>query len=321
MFVVTFVATLATALEFAIFVGVLASLLVYLNRTTHPSLTRVAPDARTPQRRFAALGPASRTCPQLDILRLDGSLFFGAVEHVRDELEAARRERPEASHVLLVGSGVNFIDIAGCEALVQASRAMRDSGATLYLCNLKPSVHAALERSGFLDEFGRERVWPTKADAIRALYKRFAVPQCAQLHRAHLHRVPHLPARRHAARRRGDHMTRSRHEHVVTNSSPTLAHRPGAASKRGGTCRSRTPIDGTRARARARHERARPRGCDRPRERPRSCAGNRVPAPRRGELVRLYGNALREAQERARHARHARDRASSCRKAWAKCRR
>ena len=57
---------------------------------------------------------------------------------------------------------------------MQASRAMRDSGATLYLCNLKPSVHAALERGGFLDEFGRDRVWPTKADAIRALYKRFA---------------------------------------------------------------------------------------------------------------------------------------------------
>jgi SulP family sulfate permease len=179
VFAVTFVATLATALEFAIFVGVIASLLVYLNRTTHPSVTRVAPDARTAQRRFAPLGPASRTCPQLDILRLDGSLFFGAVEHVRDELETARRERPEASHVLLVASGVNFIDTAGCEALVQASRAMRDGGATLYLCNLKPGVHDALERSGFLDEFGRDRVWPTKAEAIRALYKRFSVAQCA----------------------------------------------------------------------------------------------------------------------------------------------
>ena len=175
---VTFVATLATALEFAIFVGVLASLLVYLNRTTHPSVTRVAPDGRTPQRRFAALAPTSRTCPQLDILRLDGSLFFGAVEHVRDELEAARRERPEATHVLLLGSGVNFVDTAGCEALVQASRSMRDGGATLYLCNLKPGVHAAMERSGFLDEFGRDRVWPTKAEAIRALYKRFAVARC-----------------------------------------------------------------------------------------------------------------------------------------------
>ena len=178
VFAVTFVATLTIALEVAIFVGVLASLLVYLNRTTHPSLTRVVPDARTPQRRFAPHGDSARLCPQLDILRIDGSLFFGAVEHVRDELEAARRERPEATHVLLVASGVNFIDIAGCESLVQASRYLRDTGATLYLCNLKPSVLAALERGGFLAEFGRERVWPTKADAIRALYKRFDVPVC-----------------------------------------------------------------------------------------------------------------------------------------------
>jgi SulP family sulfate permease len=175
---VTFIATLTVQLEFAIFVGVIASLLVYLNRTTHPSLTRVAPDARTPQRRFAPVSMHSRKCPQLDILRMDGSLFFGAVEHVRDELEAARRERPHATHVLIVASGMNFIDIAGCEALVQASRFLRDTGATLYLCNLKPSVHSALERGGFLDEIGRDRVWPTKADAIRALYKRFDVPVC-----------------------------------------------------------------------------------------------------------------------------------------------
>ncbi|MCC6194514.1 MAG: SulP family inorganic anion transporter [Burkholderiales bacterium] len=179
VFLVTFAATLTIALEVAIFVGMLASLLVYLNRTTHPSLTRVVPDMRTPQRRFAAPAGHAQLCPQIDILRVDGSLFFGATEHVRDELEAARRERPEASHVLLVGSGVNFIDIAGCEALVQAARYLRDTGATLYLCNLKPGVHAALERGGFLEEIGRERVWPTKADALRALYQRFDAGICS----------------------------------------------------------------------------------------------------------------------------------------------
>jgi SulP family sulfate permease len=78
---------------------------------------------------------------------------------------------------MLVASGVNFIDTAGCERC-SGSRAMRDSGATLYLCNLKPGVEAAMQRSGFLDEFGAERVWPTKADAVRALCKRLAVRQC-----------------------------------------------------------------------------------------------------------------------------------------------
>ena len=61
---------------------------------------------------------------------------------------------------------------------MQAARYLRDTGATLYLCNLKPSVHAALERGGFLADIGRERVWPTKADAIRSLYKRFDMPVC-----------------------------------------------------------------------------------------------------------------------------------------------
>ena len=56
---------------------------------------------------------------------------------------------------------------------------MRDSGGTLYLCNLKTGVHDALERGGFLDEFGRDRVWPTKAEAIRAIYRRLDVPVCA----------------------------------------------------------------------------------------------------------------------------------------------
>ena len=92
--IVTFTATLTIALEVAIFVGMIASLFFYLNRTTHPSLTRVTPDPGTPQRRFVVEGPGSRRCPQLDILRVDGSLFFGAVEHVRDEIEAARRTRP-----------------------------------------------------------------------------------------------------------------------------------------------------------------------------------------------------------------------------------
>lgn len=176
---VTFLSTLTIALEVAIFVGVLTSLLVYLNRTTHPRLTRVAPDTRAPQRRFVARDPGADLCPQLDMLRVDGSLFFGAVEHVRDELEAARRERPAASQVLMVGSGVNFIDVAGCEFLVQAARFLRDSGGTLYLCNFKPDVQATLDRGGFLDDIGRDRVWVTKSDAIRAIYRRLDLHLCA----------------------------------------------------------------------------------------------------------------------------------------------
>ena len=46
-----------------------------------------------------------------------------------------------------------------------------------------------------------------------------------------------------------------------------------------------------------------------------------VPAPQRGELVRLFGEELREEQGRARPAGHARGRQDHRRKGSAKCRR
>ena len=175
--VVMFLATLTLQLEFAIFVGVLASLLVYLNHTTHPRLTRVAPDPST--RRFVAVSAAVPPCPQLDVLRVDGSLFFGAVEHILDEVEQARRERPDVRHMLLVGTGVNFIDVAGAELLAQLAREARDAGGALYLCNLKEPVREALRRSGAIDTIGSDRVFDSKREALRAIYARLNVATCA----------------------------------------------------------------------------------------------------------------------------------------------
>lgn len=176
---VTFAATLTIALEFAIFVGVLASLLVYLQRTTHPRVTRVLPEAGTVQRRFVPVAEGAALCPQLDILRVEGSLFFGAVEHVRNELAANRALRPAVRHCLLVCSGVNFIDVAGCELLAQEAKLARDAGAALYLCNVRLPVRAALERGGFDATIGRERIFATKDEAIRAIYAQLDVATCA----------------------------------------------------------------------------------------------------------------------------------------------
>jgi SulP family sulfate permease len=82
---VTFIATLTIRLEVAILVGVLVSLLIYLHWATHPQVVRVVPDPGA-QRRFRAAQSDSALCPQLDMLRIDGALFFGSVEHIRDEI-------------------------------------------------------------------------------------------------------------------------------------------------------------------------------------------------------------------------------------------
>ena len=176
--VVTFLATLLLQLEFAILVGVLCSLLMYLNRTTHPAIHAVAPDPTSPLRRFTPVSHGRAECPQLALERVDGSLFFGAVDHVHEELASVRSARPERRNLLLIASGVNFIDVAGAELLVNEAKAQRDHGGTLYLCNLKPACTELLESGGFVAKIGPENVFPNKDAAIRAIYARLDPEIC-----------------------------------------------------------------------------------------------------------------------------------------------
>ena len=176
---VTFLATLSLQLEFAVLVGVLCSLLVYLNRTTHPAIHTVAPDPASPQRRFVPVtAKAVVECPQLALVRIDGSLFFGAVEHVHTALLRMRGAAPTRAHLLLIGSGINFVDVAGAELLVREAQAQRDRGGALYLCNLKPGVTTMLERGGYLDRLGRDHVFATKSAAVQAIYSRLDSAIC-----------------------------------------------------------------------------------------------------------------------------------------------
>jgi SulP family sulfate permease len=176
---VTFFATLLLQLEFAILVGVLCSLFLYLNRTTHPAIHAVAPSPAMPLRRFEPVAHAGlATCPQLALLRVDGSLFFGAVEHVHDALAARRAAEPQRPHVLLIGSGINFIDVAGGELLAREATLAREADGALYLCRLKPSVREVLARGGLLDLIGPDRVFETKDEAIRTIYPQLDSERC-----------------------------------------------------------------------------------------------------------------------------------------------
>jgi len=82
--------------EFAIYVGVMLSLLLYLNRTSHPGFVTLVADHEGQRQRFINVERKDLPeCPQLKILRVDGSLFFGAVNHFAEELHAVAQESPE----------------------------------------------------------------------------------------------------------------------------------------------------------------------------------------------------------------------------------
>ena len=167
---VTFFATLLVELEFAIYVGVILSLLLYLNRTSHPQFVTLAPDPQSDRHSFInVLKKPLLECPQLKIIRMDGSLFFGAVDHFAQEMRAITRHFSEQAHILLVGSGINFIDSAGCEALAQEAHRLHLSGRKLYLCSLKGEVMDVLKRGECIKRIGEQNIFRSKIEAIEKI--------------------------------------------------------------------------------------------------------------------------------------------------------
>lgn len=72
-------------LELAIFMGVILSLVLYLERVSKQRIVTRVPDPRLPKRAFSS-DPSLPQCPQLRFLRIDGSLFFGSVDHIEEAI-------------------------------------------------------------------------------------------------------------------------------------------------------------------------------------------------------------------------------------------
>ena len=177
---ITFFSTLLLELEFAIYMGVLSSLLLFLSRTSMPDIISLAPDPESPKNAFTNIARKPLVqCPQLKIIRIDNSIYFGSINHIQKALNRIV-DKEGIKHILIVGTSIGFIDLAGVEMLAQEAQRLRAAGGGLYFCNNKKAVMEFLNKAHFVDEIGTENIFADKKEAIAAIYNRLDAETCAQ---------------------------------------------------------------------------------------------------------------------------------------------
>jgi SulP family sulfate permease len=119
-------------------------------------------------------------CPQLKIVRINGSLFFGAVNHLQEAFQAIDEANPAHRHVLLVASGINFIDLGGAHMLAQEAARRKALGGALYITHLKDEPMATLRQSGVYDQIGASHFFRAGQDTLAILKNRLAPDVCAR---------------------------------------------------------------------------------------------------------------------------------------------
>jgi len=177
----TFFATLFLELEFAIYMGVLLSLILFLARTSNPEIHSLSVDNVEcgGVRKFVDMEQKPLPeCPQLKVLRIDRSIYFGSINHIQNRI-AEITEKEKIYNILLIATGINLIDLAGAEALIAENNRLKKMGGGLYFVNMKAAVYEFAVRSGFIKSLGPDHFFDSKRDAIEDIYKKMDKKKCA----------------------------------------------------------------------------------------------------------------------------------------------
>ena len=164
-------------LEEGIFFGILLSLSIYLYRVSRPGIVPVVPAKEEGAYHFVSAEDHPQ-CPQLAMVRINGAIFFGAVDHVQSSLMHIDEVNPQQKSVLIVARGISFVDVAGAEMLAQEARRRRKMGGGLYFYRCKEEIIEFLRKSDKLDDVGAEGFFPTMANWIKPVYAKLDSEIC-----------------------------------------------------------------------------------------------------------------------------------------------
>ena len=153
--VVTFLGTLFLNLDFAVLVGILLSFVLYVMRTSAPRVRVVVPD--TDFRHFLHR-PDAPVCPQLSIVEIQGDLYFGAVNHIEEEILHVADHNPEQRFLLIRMHHVNQIDFSGIHMLESLVRTFRDRGGDVFLVRVDPRARRLMQTTGCLGYLGEDNI-------------------------------------------------------------------------------------------------------------------------------------------------------------------
>jgi SulP family sulfate permease len=152
---VTFFLTVFVDLVVAVNVGVILAALMFLQRMS----ASVRVECLTSQALNRDIAPG------VMVYKIEGPLFFGAVEVFENTLAAIHKD-PKV--LILSFRNVPFIDITGIQTLEEAVSRFIGRNVRIVFCEMNARVQAKLQRAGVIQIIGAENTFPLLEKALAA---------------------------------------------------------------------------------------------------------------------------------------------------------
>ncbi|MEM7802562.1 MAG: rhodanese-like domain-containing protein, partial [Chloroflexota bacterium] len=150
---ISFITPLVMPLEYAVLSGILVSFAHFIFTTATPTVTELLPEDDF---RHLSHQPDRPGCPQLSILSIMGSLYFGAAPYVEDAIRTHQQQYPERKFLILRFNRVNHMDISGIHMLETIVKLYRDNDGDIFLVGVREKIRSRLIASGVGNYLGED---------------------------------------------------------------------------------------------------------------------------------------------------------------------
>ena len=170
LLLLTFAATLAFGIERGILAGVVASLVLFVFRTTQPHAAVLGRVGTTRDFRNLLNYDEAAPVPGVLIVRVDAQFYFGNVSFLRDFLRQHEQEsNTPVRAVVLEACSVSQIDSSANDALQEIVTDYQSRGVRFVLASVKMPVARVMKASGLWKTIGEENVFMNVDDAVESL--------------------------------------------------------------------------------------------------------------------------------------------------------
>jgi SulP family sulfate permease len=167
--VITFVSTLVLPLEYAIYLGILSTILIYLGESSRMNLSYII-EGEDGQFIELPLDGIKREEPTIAIVNIEGDLYFAAVQDLQTEVEKVLGT--DIKVLILRFRRTHLLASTGVMALDRLVRTAKDKNVEVLFCGIQKDVLEPLEAAGLTEIVGDSHIF-------HASYKIFDSTQSA----------------------------------------------------------------------------------------------------------------------------------------------
>jgi len=149
---ITFLFSFLLKPDDAIFIGIGVSLVLFLRKTINADVVELVFQMGEERFKKITFGNEVNIFPNILIFRIDMSIFFANAINIADQIEKlVAKKGKELEHIVINFSGVNYVDVSGCEELRDFFEELRENGLKIYSMYRKKQVRDIMRRSGLQD--------------------------------------------------------------------------------------------------------------------------------------------------------------------------